>query len=367
MTKQAEIQEKKRRLRALLPSLGLEAVYLKRQGNFAWLTAGGSNVVGISLELGVAGLLLTPEREYAICNNIEAPRMRKEEGLEGQGYALRDFPWYEDGEAALVRELAGKARLGADHAFPGAADISRQICPLRYPLTPAEVERYREVGRLTAQAIADTARAVRPGHSECAITGALAARLWENGLDYITIFCAADQRIADYRHPISTGRRVEQRAMLCVNARRYGLIVSLTRFVQFKPVDHELRRRYDANVLIDCAFMAHTVPGRPAVEALRQGLEAYARTGFPEEYRLHHQGGAIGYTGRDYKVDFRTEEIVREHQAFAWNPSITGSKSEDTMIATLAGPLILTPPSGFPTIRKEVNGHVFMRPDILVL
>ncbi|HJX40824.1 MAG TPA: M24 family metallopeptidase, partial [Anaerolineales bacterium] len=277
------------------------------------------------------------------------------------------FPWYEDGEPALVRELAGKARLGADHAFPGAADISRQTNPLRYPLTLPEVERYRELGRLAAQALEDTARAVRPGDSECGITGALAARLWENRLDYITIFVAADRRIAEYRHPISTCERVGERAMLCVNARRCGLIVSLTRFVQFKPVAAELRRRYDANVLIDCTFMAHTVPGRPAVEALRKGLEAYACTGFPEEYRLHHQGGAIGYTGRDYKADFRTEEVVRENQAFAWNPSITGSKSEDTMIATTAGPLILTPPSGFPTIRQEVDGHVFTRPDILVL
>lgn len=367
MSKQAEIQEKKRRLRALLPSLGLEAVYLKRQGNFAWLTAGGSNVVGITLELGVAGLLLTAEREYAVCNNIEAPRMAREEGLEEQGYALRTFPWYEEGELALVRELAGKARLGADHPFPGAADISRQICPLRYPLTPPEVERYREVGRLTARAIEDTARAVRPGDRECAITGALAARLWENRLDYVTIFCAADERIADFRHPISTDKPARERVMLCVNARRHGLIVSLTRFVQFKPVDRELRRRYDANVLIDCTLMAHTVPGRPAVEALRKGVEVYAQTGFPEEYRLHHQGGAIGYTGRDYKVDFRTEEIVRDNQAFAWNPSITGSKSEDTMIATASGPLLLTPPSGYPLIRQQVNGRLFERPDILVL
>jgi Xaa-Pro aminopeptidase len=367
MTKQAEIQEKKGRLRALLDSQGLEAAYLKRQANFAWLTAGGSNAVGLTLELGVAGLLLTPERQYAVCSNIETPRMREEEGLEELGFTLRDFPWYEEGEAALVRELAGKARLGADHAFPGATDISRQIGPLRYALTSSEVARYRELGRLAALALEDSARAVRPGDSECAITGALAARLWENRLDYVTIFIAADQRIAKYRHPISTTERVRERAMLCVNARRHGLIVSLTRFVQFRPVGPELRRRYDANVLIDCTFMAHTVPGRPAVEALRKGVEAYARTGFPEEYLLHHQGGAIGYTGRDYKADFHTEEIVRENQAFAWNPSITGAKSEDTMIATSEGPLILTPPSGYPTIRKEVDGRVFTRPDILVL
>jgi hypothetical protein len=56
--------------------------------------------------------------------------------------------------------------------------------------------------------------------------------------------------------------------------------------------------------------------------------------GYPEEYQLHHQGGAIGYTGRDYKINFQTKEVVQENQGFVWNPSITGSKSEDTMLAT---------------------------------
>lgn len=362
-----EIREKKRRLRALMRELQLDAIYLKRQSNFAWLTAGGSNVVGITIELGVAGLLLAGEREYAVCSNIEAPRMQKEERLEEQGYTFRTYPWYEDREVELVRELAGNGKIGADHALAGTVDVSRWINPLRYSLTPWEVERYGEVGRLTSCAIEDTAAGIRPGDKECAIVGRLAARLWEERLDYITTFCAADGRIAEFRHPIATEQRVEKRAMLCVNSRRYGLVVSLTRFVQFGAVPAELRRRYDANVLIDCTMMAHTVPGRPAVEAFRQGVEAYAQAGFPDEYRFHHQGGAIGYVGRDYKVDFHTEEIVQDNQAFAWNPSIAGSKSEDTMIASAGGPMLISSPVSFPTLELEVNGRTFLRPDILEL
>jgi Xaa-Pro aminopeptidase len=251
--------------------------------------------------------------------------------------------------------------------MPGAVDVGSCICPLRYPLTPSEVERYRENGVLTAAAVEETARSVRPGDRECTIVGRLAARLWDRGLDYITTFCAADERIARYRHPIATGKRVQQRLMLCVNSRRLGLIVSLTRFVQFGKVPEDIRRRYDANVLIDCTMMAHTVPGSPVVEAFRRGVEAYAQAGFPEEYRDHHQGGAIGYLGRDYKVDFRSQEIVRENQAFAWNPSIAGSKSEDTMIATTDGPEIVSCPVSFPTLDLEVAGRRFTRPDLLEL
>jgi Xaa-Pro dipeptidase len=71
--------------------------------------------------------------------------------------------------------------------------------------------------------------------------------------------------------------------------------------------------------------------------------------------------------GRDYKVNFRSEEVVQENQAFAWNPSITGSKSEDTMIATSDGPILLSKPVFFPELKMEVEGVEFSRPDILEL
>jgi len=111
--------------------------------------------------------------------------------------------------------------------------------------------------------------------------------------------------------------------------------------------------------------MANTIVGRPVVEAFRKGVEAYRETGYPDEYELHHQGGAIGYVGRDYKVNFQSEEIVQENQAFAWNPSITGTKSEDTMLATAEGPLLLSRPAIFPTLEIQAGGYSFTRPGIL--
>jgi Xaa-Pro aminopeptidase len=362
-----EIEEKKKRIRGVMAESGLDAVYLKKQSNFSWLTAGALNVVGITVDLGAVGLLITPSAQFAVCNNIEAPRMEKEEQLEQRGFEIRSFPWYDDRELEILRELAGGKKIGADHRLPGIEDISSKINPLRYSLTPWEIDRYAEIGQLTSEAIEETALRIRPGEKECSVIGHLAERLWENRLDYITTFCAADERISNFRHPIATEKQIRRRAMLCVNSRRQGLIVSLTRFVQFGPVPDEIRRKYDANVFIDCTFMAHTVPGRPAVEAFREGIKAYERTGYPEEYELHHQGGAIGYVGRDYKVNFHCEEIVQENQAFAWNPSITGSKSEDTMIAASEGPILLSKPVHFPELKMEVEGMEFSRPDILEL
>lgn len=343
----------------------LDAILLRKQCNFSWLTGGHLNLVGIATETGAAPLLLTPEKEYVICNNIEAPRIEKEERILEQGYELRTYKWFEDREREVIGEITGKGRVGCDCPYPGAEDISHHINPLRYSLTSWEVERYKKVGLLASQAVEETAKAIEPGDKECEIIGRLAERLWANRVDFITAFCAADERIADFRHPIATEKRIGKRAMLGVNARKWGLIVTLTRFVQFGKVPAQLMKQYQDNVYIECILMANTIPGTPAVEVLKRGIEAYKERGYPEEYQLHHQGGATGYVGRDYRVNFRTPDIVQENQAFCWNPSITGTKSEDTMIATSKGPVLLSNPIHFPTLEMKVEGYTFRRPGIL--
>ena len=365
ITHQEEIQEKKARVRQLLEKLQLDGILFRKQCNFSWLTGGGLSSVVTATEMGMASLLITLDKDYVVCNAIEAPRIEQEEQLPQQGYEIRSFPWYEDREQQLVKELTNHDRVGCDSIFPGTEDISKELNPLRYSLTPWEVERYTEVGSLTSKAIEDTVHTVEPGEKECEIVGRLAEHLWANRLDYVTIFCAADERISNFRHPVATEKTVKKRAMLCVNARKWGLIISLTRFVQFGKVPEDLKKRYEANVYIDCVFMANTIPGKPAVEAFKKGIEAYKETGYGEEYHLHHQGGSIGYVGRDYKVTFKSTEIIRENQGFAWNPSITGSKSEDTMLATSDGPVLLSKPVRFPTVAMEIGGYRFTRPAIL--
>ena len=365
MVQHEEIQGKKAKVRQLMAQLGLDGILLRKQCNFSWLTAGGLNLVGIATEMGVASLLISPDKEYVLCNNIEAPRMEQEEQLPEQGYEIRSYPWYDEQEHQLVKELTNNGRVGCDTPFPGAQDISKEFNPLRYALTPWEVKRYKEVGFLTSKAIEETAQTIEPGDKECEIIGRLAEHLWAERLDFITTFCAADDRISRFRHPIATERRIEKRAMLCVNARKWGLIISLTRFVQFGKVLEELQKKYAANVYIDCVLMANTIPGTPAVEAFKKGIAAYKETGFAEEYQLHHQGGSIGYVGRDYKVNFQSTEIVQENQGFAWNPSITGSKSEDTILATSTGPVLLSKPVIFPEYTLNVGGYTFVRPAIL--
>ena len=362
-----EIKEKERRVRDFLRSKELKALLLKRQANFSWMTCGGLNLVGITTEFGATSLLITEDSKFVISNNIESPRMTEEEGLEKQGFIPKVFPWHEDREAALVKELTGDGIVGSDAPFPNATVLAEDIARLRYSLTPEEINRYRWLGEKVSLVLEKTMMKTKKGEKESAVVGRLCNELWKDRIDPITLMAAADDRVFKFRHPIPTERKIEKYLMVSVNARKWGLIVSLTRFVHFGRVPRELKKKYEANVSIDCTFMAHTRPGLPVKEVLQKGINAYRERGYPEEWKLHHQGGSIGYTGRDYRANFNTPDLVRENQAFTWNPSITGTKSEDTILATPDGPEMITKPMLYPTLSLKVEGISFERPAILMM
>jgi len=360
-----EIKEKERRVRELLRSKNLKALLLKRQANFSWMTCGGLNLVGITTEFGATTLLITENSKFLISNVIEAPRMIHEEGLEKQGFIVKTFPWHEDQEVSIVKEIAGEGPLGSDGPFPNAQMMAEDIARLRYSFTPDEKKRYRWLGKRVSIALEKTMMKAKKGEKESAVVGRLCKELWKDRIDPITLMSAADDRISNFRHPIPTEKRIEKYLMVSVNARKWGLIVSLTRFVHFGELPKELREKYEANVFIDCTMMAHTRPEIPAKEVLQKGIDAYKEKGYPEEWKFHHQGGSIGYTGRDYRVQFKSPDIIQENQAFTWNPSITGTKSEDTILATSKGAEMITRPILYPTLSLSVGGISFTRPAIL--
>jgi Xaa-Pro aminopeptidase len=291
--------------------------------------------------------------------------MVDEEGLEKQGYIIKTFPWYDDQEVSVVRQLVGDGPVGCDVPFQNAIILTEEIASLRYSLTPEEVERYRWLGEKVSLALERTMIAARAGEKESEVVGRLCNELWRDRIDPVTLMSAADDRTSRFRHPVPTEKKIERYLMVSVIARKWGLNVSLTRFVYFGKLPQELKKKYEANVFIDCALMAHTRPGTLAREVFQKGIDTYISKGYPEEWKLHHQGGSIGYTGRDYRVNFETPDIIQKNQAFTWNPSITGTKSEDTILATSKGLEMITRPLLYPTLSMTVAGISFIRPAIL--
>ena len=84
--------------------------------------------------------------------------------------------------------------------------------------------------------------------------------------------------------------------------------------------------------------------------SFRDDLRAYAAAGFPGEELKHHQGGAIGYRAREWVAHPKSQEAVQARQAFAWNPTIEGTKVEDTALVIDDRLEMLTTSPEWPTI-----------------
>jgi len=87
---------------------------------------------------------------------------------------------------------------------------------------------------------------------------------------------------------------------------------------------------------------------------------------FGNQWHYHHQGGMAGYNSREFKATMQCEEKVAINQAYAWNPSIAGTKSEDTILITKDGPVIVTKAIQYPVKEVEYENQFILRPDILV-
>lgn len=331
---------RRQRLRETMNRLGLEAVLLGLPANFAWYTGGADNRVDHSDPLGVATLLVTPEVEYVVTDNIEAPRMR---GEETPSFEVVEHPWYE-GAASLYRELSGGATLGADFPLEGAWNVSEEIAPLRYVLDAEAIETYRRAGSETSAAMKDAAASHSPGMTEYEAAANLIAACRKRGLITPVVLVAADERIASYRHPIPRGAPIRRRVMLVVCAELGGLYVSLTRIVHFEEPDGDFERRQRAcEEILRRMREEATRPSRTLADAFEDCKRFYAEAGFPDEWRLHHQGGMTGYAAREIIAGPDTLQEIQAGQAFAWNPSITGAKAEETFVLTDDGPEVISP------------------------
>jgi Xaa-Pro aminopeptidase len=145
----------------------------------------------------------------------------------------------------------------------------------------------------------------------------------------------------------------------------------VTRCVHFGRLPDELRDKAEAVARIDATLIEATRPGATLGEIFERGITAYAQVGFPDEWTRHHQGGPAGYEPRELLATPGSPARVTAGQAYAWNPSISGAKSEDTILVTAgaaSGNEVLTAIPGWPSLTVTLDdGHTLERPAILEL
>lgn len=358
----------------MLEREGIGGILLNAQHNFAWLTGGGSNGIDLSRENGAASLFVRKDgKRFILANNIEMPRMLAE-GVSDDDFEPVVFAWQDEkatGGLVISRAkalLAGNLTIATDipmHAETNAVEGAVASC--RYRLTDAEIIRYRQLGKDAGACIRKVIDNIVQGETELAIAEKMRHEFAAGGMTSIVTLVAADERISQFRHPVPTANRWNKTLLIVTCAKRHGLIASLSRMICLGDVPDELKIKTEAAAYVNACLLDATRPGATGEELYHTAVQAYSEKGFADEINRHHQGGAAGYKTRDWVAHPRSTETVQMNQAFAWNPSITGTKVEETCIVTENGAEIITASPDLPQIAVLVNGREYFSPGILSL
>lgn len=352
MTRNEECAVKAEKIRGMLVKNGLDGVVIKKQANFSWLTAGARGFIGLASENSCGMLLVTRDKIYLAANNIEGPRLIAEE-LPSESIELIETEWESDGE--IVKNLEREFGVLSDDVV-----LDEWFKETRVNLLSSEIERYRNLGMTSANVLEKGCKSVKRGMTELEIAGLISAGLWGAGIEPITLLIAADDRSKYYRHYVPTDKKAEKGFIASICARKGGQIVSATRIVAFVP---EFAKDYKKLLEVECVAFEETKKGKSLGEVFQYIQKAYENIGYEGEWKQHHQGGMTGYLAREYRADETSCIPIKCNQVFAWNPSISGAKCEDTILTKQNGEIeILTPCSReWPTVKIKD----WVRPDVL--
>lgn len=357
----AELASKIAILRRALAGNALGGIRLRGQDWFAWTTCGGSNAVLLASERGVAEVLVTASSACVLADTIDGERLRAEELPEDLESV--EFAWARpDEREAFVRDVVGGAPVASDLPSEDEQRLPDELTAARLLLRSAEIERYRALGMAAAEAMTETLTGARPELTELDLAGRGAAALLRRGIDPALVLVGGSRRLPLYRHPQATGELIGDRATVVFCGRRWGLYANLTRFVYFREPTPQERCEAGAVAQVEAAAWDASRPGATLAAVYDAIADAYAGLGFPGAELGHHQGGITGYRSREVLAAPGSSATIDPPVALAWNPSLPGSKIEDTVIRSAGDVEVLTVDPVWPTV--VVEGR--RRPDLLV-
>ncbi|MCU4971396.1 M24 family metallopeptidase [Halobacteria archaeon AArc-m2/3/4] len=360
--------EKLERLDAYLEANDLASVWFARPNSYAWLT-GGSSVIDREADAGVAAVGYDGDQRRVLTDTIEAERTMAEEVPDlPEDTPVETFPWYEDSLAGALADLV-EGPAAADIDVPGFESVDPMA--LRQPLTETDRQRYRELGRATATAVESVCRELRPEDTEHEVASALRIALSARQIEAPVVLVGSAARAQQYRHYTPKEAELGDYVLLSVTAQRHGLHASCTRTVAFDPPEwledrHTTAARVETEAIATTQAQAQTDAGT-AGDVFAAIQNAYASLGYEGEWELHHQGGAAGFAGREWIATPDHEAPVTAPMAYAWNPTVQGAKSEDTVLITEDEIEVLTTTGHWPTrtVRAVDHDLELERPGIL--
>jgi Xaa-Pro dipeptidase len=361
MTREEDVSRKIEIVRNYIISQKKDGALISNVENFAWLTSGARSYVALSDSIGSASVLITRKDAYVITKNIEALRLKKEELPEN--FKIIEFEWFSD-----VQEAVKKVADGQNLLFEDEPQFSAFLLNSRIKLGEFEIERFAQVGERSARALERAVRKITPDITELNAKGLVEQELANEGLDSLLVLVFGDESRSLYRHNLPRNVKIGKKCFASICSKKYGLIISSTRTVEFGR-DEKFEAQYIKNMEIESEILDSTYRSNSIGQVFFDIEKAYASHGYPDEWRLHHQGGIAGYKTREVVAIPHMSFEIPEGVSFAWNPTVTGTKMEDTYVKTRDGMKLLSVDSNgkWPYAEVKINGRIYRRPNILNL
>jgi Xaa-Pro aminopeptidase len=347
-------------------------VILSRGNNWAWITGGRNERIVYTTEVSFMSLVITKDlKKYCIATNIETKRI-EEEDLGDIGYEVLSYPWYEEyRREAIMAEIADGGNFASDVEFGNnIGKLDGDFNELRFSLTENEIRKYKQIGEWCREAIEGTAISIEKGMTEQEVQGIAMGKLGKFGLFPDAIMVGSDERIFSFRHPLTTDKKIDKYAMILTCSSKWGLVVAMTRLVHLGKLPDELNYKMKKVTEIEAKLIANSNPDKSFADITKLMAQSYSKAGYPGMWELHYQGGPIGYNVREYDWFPGKENVQRfyNNQAVAWNPTITGVKSEDTFISRNGNIEFISfnRDTEWPVFEYKINGYEIPRPGILI-
>ena len=360
MTRAQNLSFKLQKLRELLETGGYNALEINSQANFSWLTR-GRGFIGLASVASCGGIFVTRSKAILVAENIEADRLYVEQLDANPEIEVRAFPWNKpERRAEIVADIIAGGKLATEQ------DADTELFKLRTVMTDYDLLDYRALCKEAAQILEDTVKELTVGVSGYQLTGEISRRFWAADIEPITILSAFDERALRYRHPLPSADRLQNYALVAVCGRRNGLIASITRNILLRE-DPVIIERHAKCAAVDAAATAMLKPSAAVGEIFDAMAAQYAARGYPGEEQFHHQGGLTGFIPREIRATTGNIHKVREHEVYAFNPSLQGAKCEDTILVTATEPEVMTHTGNYAYVNCEVGGITLQKPTVLVL
>lgn len=362
----AELKEKQRRVQEFLAKNGYGAMILGRRDNFSWFTCGGTSQVVTTTDEGVAYLVITSSQLYCVAHVMDGQRLLDDElmWLDIEPVFIR---WYEGSLADKASQLIKGLRAVSDVPVNGAKYNISAIYGLHYPLTSHELEKLAAIGCSSEQALRAIADEIRTCMTEDEIKNDLMQAYARLDMELEVLLIGSDERIARYRHPNPSGKKVEKLVLLHTAARKWGLHANITRMVfmgDTLPADVECK--YELANQLQAQAISMCIPGTKFKTILDERKKLLSANGFSDEWEKHFPGGITGYLLCDASVCASPERQVVLNQAYDWFITITGVKVEELSVNTLSGRQVLSACGNWPCKEYSADNQSFLLPQIYI-